>query len=143
MFKNFNWGHGIALFYVVFAAVMGTALYASFGVDSSLVDDNYYQKDIAYQSQYEKSVNTLSTEKLIIDQKREEQRIDIAFEGVERLSGTAFFYRPSDKKMDFTVQLDSGTSQIDTKQMASGKWVLKLEVKADGKSYYKEQMLFI
>lgn len=143
MFKKFHWGHGIALFYVVFALVMGSALFASFGVDHSLVDDNYYQKDLQFQSQYDKEVKSLSTDKLRVARQADQNRVVVSFEGVEKLKGVAHFYRPSDQSKDFNVSIDNGITYIQTKDMLPGKWIVKLELEADGESYYKEQMLFI
>ena len=47
MFKKFNWGHGILLFFIIFVGSMLTVLWLSFGVDHSLVRDDYYDEEMA------------------------------------------------------------------------------------------------
>ena len=54
MFKKFNWGHGILLFFIIFVGSMLTVLWLSFGVDHSLVRDDYYDEDIHYQETFDK-----------------------------------------------------------------------------------------
>lgn len=45
-----NWGTKIAVVYTVFAAAMIFMLLRSCGVDSPLIEDNYYNKELQFQS---------------------------------------------------------------------------------------------
>lgn len=143
MFKNFNWGHGIFIFYVLFVGAVVSVLIASFSVDHSLVVDDYYAQDLAYQTQYDKTQNSLASEnvKINLDETNQELTIDIT--SAKAIKGTADFYRPSDKSKDFKVELNSAETIIPTDKMLTGKWILKLDWKENGKSFYKEEMIYI
>lgn len=143
MFKKFNWGHGITVFYICFVAAVATALVASFGVDHSLVVDDYYAKDLAYQSQYEKVQNNLADESIIINNDKANDQLIIEFPDIEDVEGTVFFYRPSDKSQDFKVQLQNKQSKISTDKLIPGKWILKIDWTKNGKPLYKEEMIYL
>ena len=143
MFKNFNWGHGIFIFYICFVAAVVTALIASFSVDHSLVVDDYYAKDLTYQSQYEKTQNGMETAIVDINNNAEEKALTIDFLKAEKVEGTAQFYRPSDKSKDFEVKLTQTKTSIATDEMLPGKWVVKIDWSENGKPYYTEEIIFI
>jgi hypothetical protein len=52
-----NWGTSIAIFYILFAATMVGMVIKSKTYDHSLVTDDYYAKDLAYQQHYDKLAN--------------------------------------------------------------------------------------
>ncbi len=143
MFKKFNWGHGILVFYICFVGAVVTALVASFGVDHSLVVDDYYAKDLSYQKQYTKAQNNLDAERVTIDNDKTSHSLTIDFTEAEKVKGSVDFYRPSDKSKDFKVDLSDKETTIDTKEMLPGKWILKIDWMEQGKPYYKEEMIFI
>lgn len=143
MFKKFNWGHGIFVFYVCFVGAVLTALIASFSVDHSLVVDDYYAKDLAYQTQYDKAQNNLKAQSVKINNDKNIQELTIDFESNDRVEGSAEFYRPSDKSQDFNVQLKEKETKISTKELLPGKWILKIDWTEDGKPFYKEEVLYI
>ena len=138
MFKKFNWGHGILVFYICFVGVVVTALIASFKVDHSLVVDDYYAKDLSYQSQYEKELNNLQSNQVTIDNDKTNQELIINFKEIEEVSGTVDFYRPNDKSKDFKVDVTGGRNAIKTEKMLPGKWILKIDWREEGKAFYKE-----
>ena len=90
---KFNWGHGITLFYIVFVGTLVTVLIKSFGVDHSLVVDDYYAKDIAYQSQFDKSVNSLNSDNLKVKYDSENGVIKFELQDDAKASGNIQFYR--------------------------------------------------
>ena len=141
--KNFNWGHGIALFYIVFVGVLVTALIASFGVDHSLVDKAYYEKDIAYQSQYDKTMNNLAAHALQLKYDKAKSEISIEMKDAQHVSGTAHFYRPSDQSQDFNTPLSAQKQLISSAKLMPGKWIVKIDATVDGVAYYKEEMLYL
>jgi len=143
MFKKFNWGHGITIFYICFVSAVVTALVASFSVDHSLVVDDYYAKDLAYQSQYDKTKNSLESQNVKVDLDGVNQRLTINFGDASNIKGMVEFYRPSDKSKDFQVELKDNETTINTDDLLAGKWVLKIDWKENGKSYYKEEFIYI
>ncbi len=143
MFKKFNWGHGITLFYICFVGVVITALVASFSVDHSLVVDDYYAQDLSYQSQYNKTQNSLKSQNVHVDHDKPTQVLTIDFDNNGTVEGTVDFYRPSDKSKDFNVVLKDKVTTISTDKLLAGKWILKIDWKENGKSYYKEELIYI
>jgi len=143
MFSKFHWGHGIAVFYCFFVAVLIYALISSFGVDHSLVVDDYYQKDLEYQTRYEKESNALINQNIDINYDATLKQVIIEFKEVEKVSGTALFYRPSDKSKDFKVAVTQTSQSISTEKLIGGKWVVKIDCVLDGESIYYEKILFI
>ena len=143
MFKKFNWGHGILIFYICFVGAVATALIASFGVDHSLVVDDYYAKDLAYQTQYTKSQNNLDKQSLTIDNDKVNKAIKIDINTIAKVEGSINFYRPSDKTKDFSVKINDKNSSISTEGLLPGKWVLKIDWKENGKPFYSEELIYI
>ncbi len=141
MIKNFNWGHGITLFYIVFVGIVITALVASFSVDHSLVVDEYYSEDLAYQSRYDKIENSLQNANIDINTKGKD--ITISFQGSTNVNGTIHFYRASDKSQDFKREISSAQEKFLKAEMSSGKWSVKIDWKMDGKSFYKEEVIYL
>lgn len=141
MFEKFNWGHGIALFYVVFVGVVITALVASFGVDHTLVEDDYYAKDLSYQNRFDKMSNSLASDNLKISV--DNGQVQLLFLDSAAISGSVYFYRASDKSQDFTKTIDSHKVLIPVTEVSKGKWSLKVDWKEGDKSFYKEEVIFI
>lgn len=53
-----SWGTGIAIFYSVFVIVLVFVVVKSTSIDNALVTDDYYKKDLEYQTQIDKQVNS-------------------------------------------------------------------------------------
>lgn len=141
--KKFHWGHGIALFYVVFVGALITALVASFDRDRSLVDQEYYQRDIEYQSTYEKTVNAMKSDAISISANASSDIVTVKVTDAERVNGTIHFYRPSDEDADFMLPIEAAHSEIATGELRAGKWIVKLDLTADGVDYHKEEVLIL
>jgi len=141
MIKNFNWGHGIALFYICFVAVVVTALIASFGVDRSLVVDDYYAKDLAYQEQYDKITNSMSSDNVNVNVL--DNQVELQFKNSNGISGEVQFYRASDKAQDFSKDITGSHVIIPTSTLSRGKWSLKIDWTEEGQSFYKEEIIYL
>jgi len=111
--------------------------------DRSLVVDNYYQEDLAYQSHLDKinNANALKTD-LKFFQNKDEQYIRIAFpESFESIQGDILFYRASDKEQDveMRIRLDENNDFIIPIQSFSrGNWKMKIDWEGDATAFYKE-----
>jgi hypothetical protein len=145
---KFNWGTGIFLVLTVFIlAIIFFYIYIT-NLDIKLVEDNYYEKELVYQERIDKIKNTsaLSGKIRLL---KEPGVIILQFphsDSIHSLSGSAWFYRPSDPDKDFTVplQLNDSSSQVfDVSKLDKGKWMLKLEWEMGGKEYYYEEGVII
>lgn len=141
-----NWGTSIAIFYIAFAATMVGFVIKSKSYDHSLVTDDYYAKDLAYQQQYDKMANakTLATDLTI---GKVGGQVQFLFpKEVAQPSGEILFYRADDKSKDFTVQVatdSNGIQTVPTNDLKPGRWTVKVDWKGAGKEFYKEQVVIL
>ncbi len=145
-----KWGIGIALLYGGFVVFMLTIVIFSTMQDFSLVEDNYYQKSLSYQTKID---NMKNTEKLSVKPfvkiNSNEKSLTVTFpDSVAKngISGTLLFFRPSDKRADQMVPIDLNSSNqmiLSTTRFLKGYWVMKLSWESEGTSYYQEENLTI
>ncbi|MEN0048410.1 MAG: FixH family protein [Bacteroidota bacterium] len=145
---RFNFGTGIAIFYTIFAATMLYFVFKSTQYDHSLVREDYYKGDLEYQQHYDKVYNTkmLAGEIIVQHQVKERQLLLHFPEELNTVSGNATFFRPSNSGQDVAVELatDEQLRQIiSTKDLQPGRWKVKLDWIANGKTYYKEVSLVL
>ena len=140
---KFNWGTGITLFYSLFMLTMIYMVYQSTQVDRNLVVDNYYEKDLKYQSHLDKlnNASALKTD-LGIFQNKEENYLRFTFpKELVDISGDILFYRPSDNSKDFnqSIELDETYEiKISTFELQKGTWKVKVNWEGGEVQYYKE-----
>lgn len=116
-----NWGT-----YLVAGALMfmGFIIYLAIKInqtDVPLVEENYYEKGLNYQQIIDNSNKTNNL--LFIDADKN----GIIFKSIsgEPITGTALFYRPSNKNLDFSIPvnlLDTVAFIYPTIQLPSGSW---------------------
>jgi hypothetical protein len=142
---KFNWGTGIAIFYIIFASVMISLVVRSFGHDNSLVREDYYKYDLGYQKHYDKLVNARNlTTDLQIEQHRDAKELLFRFpDDLGAIKGQIHFYRPSGKDLDFRVPVQAEAPNtelvLSTDDLAGGLWQIRVEWEAGGIDYYKEE----
>ena len=146
--KKFNWGHGLALSFLLFAVGTFVMVYIAMTTKVDLVTDDYYEKELRYQQQIDIMNNSNDLdEKVSVSFSDDSIMVhypDIG--GWNAYRGTVSLFRPSDKSKDITVEvaLDSSYRQaIRTEKMAAGLWRMKITWSVDGKEYYHEQPLII
>lgn len=145
---KFNWGTGIAIFYGVFVLALVFQVIKSTQYDHSLVSDHYYADDLAYQSHYDKLLNTQNLKKdLEISEIAEEGLVAIKFpEDLGNIQGEILLFCPSDSKLDLRVpiQTDANFQQVlPVRGLKPGLWKLKVDWQAGGNGYYKEEALTV
>jgi nitrogen fixation protein FixH len=141
---KFHWGIGIAIFYTLFALAMVAMVMYSRTLDNSLVVDNYYDKDLQYQSHIDKVQNSNSlNEDLVIQIDLKTKMLHLKFPSQFRqIQGQIQFYRADDSRKDVQVKLEVGSGnvmQFPLKNLAAGKWTLKVDWTGDGTPFYKQQ----
>lgn len=145
-----NWGTGIVIGMLLF---MSFILYFVITIstdkkyDYDLVTEEYYQKEMAYQTEIDAENNSNSLESAISGEKSDSgwmltfpKNIDHA-----KIDGTVFMYRPSNKAVDFVIpiQITSGQMLIPANKLAPGRWNIIIDYRYDGKHYmYKEEIVY-
>ena len=121
---KFHWGHGLTLFFTLFIITLITVIVKSKSVDHTLVDDNYYQKDLGYQKIYDSIKNAKESNFLTINADRKSNAINLEFSDQSKFKeGKIYVYRPSDKFMDDTLNIVLDT-ELKTEYTfpTGGKW---------------------
>ena len=135
-----NWGKSIALFYVLFVIAILSVVAFAFTQDVNIISDDYYQQEIAYESQIEKLKNTAElVEKPTIVLKG--NYIEVTFPKELNPKGTILFFRPSDGSKDKRVPISlgaNGTQQIDFSTEIAGLWKAKLNWSQGNEQYFQE-----
>jgi hypothetical protein len=136
-----NWGTGIAIFYGIFVVIMVIAVVKSSQLGVDLVQEKYYDADIAYESFRVKRSNALSLEhppQIQVFHKK--GFIELDFESSNSVTGTVKLYCPSDKYSDKTYKLDlnNGHMQVPIQGLKSGRWKIILDWEAESTPYYME-----
>ncbi len=147
--KKFHWGYGLVIFFVLYIGYLIGTVLVSRTVDHSLVIDDYYALDLAYQDRYDAYSNgLLEGHRPMIEFSALSNRITIDFGDQVVRDVYGVLYRPSDKAMDRSFDLkngdDSGDFNIDANQLAMGNWVMKVHwVDTIKNKYYLEIPLYI
>lgn len=135
-----NWGKGIFIFYSLFVIAILWVVVFSFSVDVNLVSEDYYQQEIAYETQIERIKNTASLKNRpsVVLKK---SFIELAFPLELTPKGVIYLFRPSDGLQDRRIAIAlgaNGTQQVDFSTQEAGKWIAKLTWSQDDKEYYQE-----
>lgn len=111
-----------------------------------MVEDNYYEKELAYEGRIEK-IRNMSALGGEISISQDGDDLIIIFPDIikgKKPEGTILFYRPSNQKMDYSLPVklnDSAKQIVDAGKLVSGKYILKIDWSLDGKDYYQEETL--
>ncbi|MFN8165797.1 MAG: FixH family protein [Bacteroidia bacterium] len=143
-----NWGHGIAIFVLIFIVFILNLVYKCTKENVDLVRADYYDKEIHFQDQINSTNNTkaLATPLNVLSQNNE-IRIDfpqsLKDSGVE---GTITLMKPDNAKFDFNVPVrcDGNLTQaIPSEKMQKGLWNIIINFKSGSTPYYFEQKLMV
>jgi hypothetical protein len=139
-----NWGTKLIIGMVIFMTYILVLVTLMMTSDSdALVDNNYYEKGIAYDKDYDKKENVLKDkaqpEVVLTDN-------DLTITFITQAVGTAKLIRTADKKLDQTMILktdDANEFKIATTGKSTGLWKLQLEWTSDGKVYLYEKEVIL
>lgn len=143
-----NWGTGILVF-IVFFILVNIAFFIFINtLDINLVEDNYYEKELAYQEKIDKIENSRNlTDRISIISSKE--NISIIFPSITKgksPGGIILFFRPSDPALDITIPLslnDSSIQIIPTDPLQAGRYIVKIDWLLNGVEYYHEESIVI
>ena len=136
-----NWGKGIFLSFVLFAAFVGVLVVICVRQDVNLVSEDYYQEELAFQQQIERMQNANSLpEKPVLSVAG--QSLEVKFREFGRIEhGDVSLFRPSDARLDrrFVLQPSAGMMQrFDVSGLPKGMYHAKMRWSMNGKEYFIE-----
>lgn len=145
-----NWGTSIVIAFVLFIGFimfMVVQMMSNKELEHDLVVESYYQKELTFQNELEEEQNAADLDSKIEIKKSSEGLKFIFPSEIEfsKISGEVFMYRPSDKVLDFTVDLKLNTQEfvIPKQLIKPGRWNVNLKFTVDDKSYLvKKEILF-
>ena len=147
---KWNWGKGIVLGLSLF---MGFILYLVITLSTNnkysfdLVTEEYYAKEMAYQTEIDAEKNTHNLTSKIMGQRTaagwmlsfpEELHYSL-------VKGTVTLYRPSNEKLDFELPLSLNESKmlIPANKMIDGRWNIIISFNQNGEEYlYKKSITY-
>ncbi len=146
---KFNWGTGIAIFIALFMMSILTLVYLSFQNHPDLVSADYYEKEVNYQQTIDarKKAN-----KLHLNMKPDAASGAVIIEfpdsrTLEAVEGTVYLYRPEkaglDRRYEMAKLAKADKLFIPLKGLVKGQYMVKLEWKKDGTSYYWQEKLYL
>lgn len=143
---NFNWGHGIIVFLVIFFILAFSFIFFSLTQQKDLVVDDYYPREIVYQEHIDKVQNMELLGEYIIQEKENDMLI-LTFPDTlnKSIIGEIYIYRPSNADMDkkIPIETDANNRQmISTAGMDSGRYLIKIDFVHDGIGFYQEMYYF-
>lgn len=146
---KFTWGTGIACFYTLFVIVMVSMVVFATNNPTDLVQENYYEKDINYESYRQKRAKGASVKTqvdVVAESGNSAIKISLPSE-MRNATGTVTLFRPSNKAYDTSFELNLDEKSTMTYalpgQTVKGLWKLKLDWQVNGQQYFQEKTIFI
>ncbi|RNI28207.1 hypothetical protein EFA69_19260 [Rufibacter immobilis] len=144
--KTSWWPKVIIATFVFFGLFIGNMVRQAMKSDVDLVSKDYYQKEIAYQQHMNQvqATQNLETQVILTHAEAAEQFSIVFPAGVKAtdVKGQVNFFRPSDAKQDFTLDLklnEDGQQHIRTAALAKGLWRVQLSWQEAGKPYFLQK----
>jgi nitrogen fixation protein FixH len=139
-----SWGYKILIVYIVFVGAMLSMVYVASRQTNEMQDDNYYAKELVYQSVIDgkNNLNALP-EKLTVENTTDAVQIKLPASTATNITdGTVYFLRPSNEKIDLKEALTvdaNGIQKIAKSKFTKGLYSLKISWKSNGTVYFHEQ----
>lgn len=143
-----NWGYGIIIGFVLFAAYILYFVFSSYNHSIDLVAEDYYAQEVAYQDRITGIQNASAvSDDIGVQCTRTEVVVTFPEEWKNAITaGTVHFFRPSDVNRDVIVPLEldeQSALHVTGEKFQAGRYEVQISWQADGKSYYVKKDLFI
>lgn len=142
-----HWGNYIAIFFGCFVLFILFLVYKTFSINTELVAEDYYAKEIAYQQKIDKLSNTQNMHAAV---KIIQTADSIQFVFPEQyadsnVSGKIRLYRPSDisKDLELPIMLSNRKQNYSKSLLSKGSYVVHIDWQANATPFYTEEKLYI
>jgi hypothetical protein len=148
MKNKFNpWPIGIVLVFVLFIGGMATAVVIACTHRDNLVDENYYESELKFQSQIDAAARAQREGASITQPDNGNILVRLpAAQLAQTISGVIELYRPSAPELDHVLALQPdarGVQTVSASKLNSGSWVMRVKWTASGENYFLEQKIKI
>lgn len=141
-----NWALGVTVLYGGFALFMLGFLAVSTFHKVDLVEDNYYDKEIAYQQHIDKIRRTKALVHPMV-WKRGVNNLEFQFpKEFPSVEGKIKLYRPSDSGRDVVVVIKTDAERRQEVSLAGlerGLWRMQIDWKSGSQTYYNDDIFYI
>ena len=143
---NISWGYRVAALYIGFASLIAFLVTKSVNEKVELVSSDYYEKELAYESQkVATELNLNLAHPAVVWCDAEGIRVELPSEmDASKIQGKIQVFRPSDKSLDFDVAIDGSkglVQKVATSKLVAGMYRVKVDFSYDGISYYLEKQI--
>ena len=143
-----SWGYKIAILYGGFVILIVSMVSLTMREKIDLVSPDYYDQELKYQGKIDKMNLTLSLkDQLTWEVKQDELILNFPEQFKDlKISGSIYFFRPSDSALDKTIPLPAdtkGIQRISTKQLKSGLYKMQVSWLIDKAEYFNEGIIQI
>ncbi len=143
-----NWGYKILIFIIAFIIAMLSMVFVAFRQTNDMVDENYYEKEMNYQSLIDAAQNlNLVSDSILINQNESYVIVNIPNSLISNFEqGNLSFLRIDDKRKDVTFDFkpnEKGVLLIEKFKFVSGAYKARIKWRNLGKDYYREQNLIV
>ena len=146
-----NWGTGIVigmLAFISFIMYFVVTMMSSSDYDHDLVVEDYYKAELHYQQDIDAQENAIALNEQISLERRGDSLIVLFPEGIdlEKTTGMVSLYRPSNKKLDFSIpfsEIKSSEFEIPADQLVNGRWNVKVTWQNSEKEFmFKTEIVY-
>lgn len=137
-----NWGAGLALGmtgFIAFIMFFVITMLSDKKYEHDLVTEDYYGAELHYQQDINAEENAFALpEKVKIERDDKGWMIIFPESQLEGVKGAVQLYRPSNKKLDFTIPLtatEGNSLRVPAEKLLQGRWNINLSWTKDGKEY--------
>lgn len=141
-----NWGHGIALVLIIFAASILVFVFVASKQKNELVTEKYYEKAVAYQQRIDAEKNALNQNADVKYNISSGQLMLTLGKSMSNANGTFQFYKPDNAGKDFNTLFqvnDTGFYSATIPQLTHGQWKVNVSWNIDSLEYFYEKKIFI
>jgi len=135
-----NWGKGLVIGLGLFMSFIVFLVVMMLNSPEDSFDKNYYEKGLAYDTDYQKKQNVIS-DKVEPSITYNDELITIIFKAVD--SGQVNFKKPSNKSEDRLINFTGNVVNISRKSILNGEWKVVLTWTAHKKDYLFEQSIYL
>jgi hypothetical protein len=142
-----HWGHYIAIFFTCFVVFMLVLVYKTFYINTELVTEDYYNREIAYQSKINKQTHTRDYD-ANVDIVQSNDSVLFVFPSQFQdslIEGSINIYRPSDLKKDLTIPISVKKNKqfLFKNQLSKGRYIIYIDWQVDTLMFYTEKTIDI
>ena len=143
-----NWGHKLTLVIIAFIICMGAMVHIAYRQTNDMVDENYYEKEMNYQSLIDAShnLNAVNSD-AIIHQNSKEISVQIPLSLIKEFkNGQLVFMKTDDQKKDISFNFTpdgNGLFNLPISKFSTGAYKVRIKWKGNTKDYYREENLIV